>query len=332
MLSSYCRPTSRPPQLTESGFGQEIDNTLSPPQMQTADPVIEEETPAEVAMLLTSIRDISNKEIKDDPPIITALADAFLCFPKLNCAEAEPNQEGHHPLKRPIDSTHMFVQNDRKKTRSISMDSPEIHSVDDEDSPPLLKWRNIRGESTSPPHGYSIHSTPPPSPRTRSSRRIHLMPRNTRPRAVSCAEAKDHSFLLDVTRAECGPDKKLKLILRKKFSWKNYPELEEFLIANREEYLRHSTLNYTMQQKKYNNKLTERMIQLAAEHGYAFDETDFSFVTVRDRIRCYYKSYVQSMKKKGKVIGYAARKAGLVTSEELEESAHTSGKIFVPTH
>jgi len=87
-----------------------------------------------------------------------------------------------------------------------------------------------------------------------------------------------------------------------------------------------------MQQKKYNNKLTERMIQLAAEHGYAFDETDFSFVTVRDRIRCYYKSYVQSMKKKGKVIGYAARKAGLVTSEELEESAHTSGKIFVPTH
>ena len=58
-----------------------------------------------------------------------------------------------------------------------------------------------------------------------------------------------------------------------------------------------------MQQKKYNNKLTERMIQLAAEHGYAFDETDFSFVTVRDRIRCYYKSYVQSMKKKGKVSG-----------------------------
>ena len=100
--------------------------------------------------------------------------------------------------------------------------------------------------------------------------------------------------------------------------------------ANREEYLRHSTLNYTMQQKKYNNCLTERMIKLAAEHGYAFDETDFSFVTVRDRIRCYFKSYVQSMKKRGVVIGYAARKAGLVTEQELEESAHTSGKIYVP--
>jgi hypothetical protein len=85
-----------------------------------------------------------------------------------------------------------------------------------------------------------------------------------------------------------------------------------------------------MQQKKYNNCLTLRMIKLAAEHGYLFDDAEFSFVTVRDRIRCYFKSYVQSMKKRGMVIGYAARKAGLVTEEELEESAHTSGKIYVP--
>mmetsp|Transcript_1369 Transcript_1369/g.2331 ORF Transcript_1369/g.2331 Transcript_1369/m.2331 type:complete len:329 (+) Transcript_1369:143-1129(+) len=328
MLSSYCRPSSRPPKLSESHLGQEIDHPMTPTEVQIADPVLEGETPAEVAMLLTSIRDISNEEVKADPPIITALADACLCFPDLNCHDAEP--EGH-PLKQPTGSTPMFVQqHDRKKTRSISMDSPEIHSVDDEDSP-LLQWRNTRGESTSPPLGHSILSTPPPSPRAKSSRRIQLMPRNNRPRAVSCADAKDH-LLLDGTRTKSGSNKKLKLILRRKFSWKNYPELEEFLIANREEYLRHSTLNYTMQQKKYNNKLTERMIQLAAETGYAFDEADFSFVTVRDRIRCYYKSYVQSMKKRGVVIGYAARKMGLVTSEELEESAHTSGKIFVPTH
>jgi hypothetical protein len=61
------------------------------------------------------------------------------------------------------------------------------------------------------------------------------------------------------------------------------------LIANREEYLRHSTLNYTVQQKQYNNRLTERMIELAAEQGFSFDQEEFSFVTVRDRIRCYYK-------------------------------------------
>lgn len=226
MLSNYCRPASRPPQLSDGDHGQEIDDhPLTPTEMPAADPVLEEETPAEVAMLLTSIRDISNKEIKEDPPIISALA--VLCFPDLNCgdadADAEPVQESH-PLKRPTDSTPVFVQHDRKKTRSISMDSPEIHSVDDEDSTPLLQWRNIRGESTSPPHGYSIHSTPPPSPRKRSSRRIHLMPKSNRPRAVSCAETKDHA-LLEGTKNESGSNKKLKLIKRTKFSWKNYPEV-----------------------------------------------------------------------------------------------------------
>eukprot|EP00980_Cylindrotheca_fusiformis_P010670 scaffold2381_cov128-Cylindrotheca_fusiformis.AAC.11 len=122
----------------------------------------------------------------------------------------------------------------------------------------------------------------------------------------------------------------LKKILRKKFSWKNYPELETFLIANREEYLRHSALNYTVQQKQYNNRLTERLLELAAEHGYIFDETEFSFVTVRDRIRCYFKSYVQSAKKRGVVIGYAARKAGLLSDEELERSAERKGRIYTP--
>lgn len=105
-------------------------------------------------------------------------------------------------------------------------------------------------------------------------------------------------------------------------------ELEAFLVANREEYLRHSALNYTIQQKQYNNRLTERMLELAADHGYIFDESEFSFVTVRDRIRCYFKSYVQSAKKRGIIIGYAARKAGLLSTEELERSAETKGEIF----
>lgn len=85
-----------------------------------------------------------------------------------------------------------------------------------------------------------------------------------------------------------------------------------------------------MQQKKYNNSLTERLIELASTQGYEFDPNEFSFVTVRDRIRCYFKSYVQSMKKRGVVIGYAARKAGLVTEEELEESAKTEASMWVP--
>lgn len=110
-----------------------------------------------------------------------------------------------------------------------------------------------------------------------------------------------------------------------------FTQLEAFLIANREEYLRHSALNYTVQQKQYNNRLTERLLELAGEHGYVFDEEAFSFVTVRDRIRCYFKSYVQSAKKRGVIIGYAARKAGLLSQDDLEKSAHMAGRIVLPS-
>jgi len=122
----------------------------------------------------------------------------------------------------------------------------------------------------------------------------------------------------------------IKKIYRKKFSWKNFPELEQFLVANREEYLRHSALNYTLQQKQYNNRLTERLLELATEHGYVFDIKDFGFVTVRDRIRCYYKSFVQSAKKRGILMGYAARKAGLLDENELEKSVGQDAAIITP--
>eukprot|EP00531_Pseudo-nitzschia_arenysensis_P009786 CAMPEP_0116130674 /NCGR_PEP_ID=MMETSP0329-20121206/8605_1 /TAXON_ID=697910 /ORGANISM="Pseudo-nitzschia arenysensis, Strain B593" /LENGTH=726 /DNA_ID=CAMNT_0003625067 /DNA_START=204 /DNA_END=2384 /DNA_ORIENTATION=+ len=90
-----------------------------------------------------------------------------------------------------------------------------------------------------------------------------------------------------------------KTILRKKFSWKHYPELERFLIANRDEYLKHSNMNYTAEQKQYNNWLTERLLEVASQHNYMFDPDEFNFVAIRDRIRCYYKSYVQTARKRG---------------------------------
>jgi len=90
-------------------------------------------------------------------------------------------------------------------------------------------------------------------------------------------------------------------------------QLESFLIANREEYLRHSALNYTIQQKQYNNRLTERLLEVAADNNYVFDEEVFSFVAVRDRIRCYYKSYVQSSKKRGIIVGYKKEKEGILS-------------------
>ena len=76
-------------------------------------------------------------------------------------------------------------------------------------------------------------------------------------------------------------------------------QLERFLIANRDEYLRHSALNYTAEQKQYNNWLTERLLEVAAVHHYVFDPEEFNFVAVRDRIRCYYKSFVQTARKRG---------------------------------
>mmetsp|Transcript_7273 Transcript_7273/g.9488 ORF Transcript_7273/g.9488 Transcript_7273/m.9488 type:complete len:270 (-) Transcript_7273:266-1075(-) len=89
----------------------------------------------------------------------------------------------------------------------------------------------------------------------------------------------------------------VKEVLKRKFSWKNFPELEAYLVQNREQYLQYSSrLNYTSEQKQYNNKLTQGLLDLASEEGYVFE--DFTFAAIRDRIRCYYKSFVQALKKK----------------------------------
>ena len=75
--------------------------------------------------------------------------------------------------------------------------------------------------------------------------------------------------------------------------------MERFLIENRDDYLKYSSRNYTVEQKQFNNTLTERLIVLAEKHGYVFDPEEFNFVAIRDRIRCYYKSYVQTARKRG---------------------------------
>jgi hypothetical protein len=86
-------------------------------------------------------------------------------------------------------------------------------------------------------------------------------------------------------------------VLRKKYAWREFPELEGYLIENRDQYLSFSSqLNYTADQKRYNNRLTQGLLDLAAESGYRFE--GFTFAMIRDRIRCYYKSYVQAVKKK----------------------------------
>ena len=72
----------------------------------------------------------------------------------------------------------------------------------------------------------------------------------------------------------------------------------------------------------------ERLLEVSTPHGYVFDTHGFGFVTVRDRIRCYYKSYVQSAKKRGVLMGYAARKDGLLSEADLH--AGQEGEIVMP--
>ena len=373
MLSSYCRPSNRPPDrevvdLTNDEeeaskqskevsfvwpghanhesprsctntdiFAKSISETANQeanaPGNNTAD--VQEETPAEVAMLLCDIAHTVSKEIEDDPPIMAELADAFPAFPNL---PMDYEDEQKHPNEDEVRPALMHFDHQERKTRAVSMDVPHLRETqeplfasspspphEEEAIPNLLQWHNLRGESTSPPHqpGMSIFSTPPASPSMSSRKHPQGQPNSehrrsniavvsrknhhrNRPRSVSMAEAaRDQIHIMNLKPPDLSANEKpMKLILRKKFSWKNYPEvrsfeldfynslcnalyrnphliyfiiifqLEEFLVANREEYLRHSTLNYTMQQKKYNNCLTERMIKLAGEHGYTFDPTE----------------------------------------------------------
>ena len=286
--------------------------------------------------------------------------------------------------------------------RSMSFAAiPSVHVSDGgrTTSPPLTPWSLEHGSDmedlTLPPTAdrlawsliRSVSIDSPEDENTRSSRELHrkgtlniISPESspvssrmpirkpglrvfTKHRSYSTDSSDSSSEKRPLQTQNKAKNHGMKTILRKKFSWKNYPEvsvrlvvsilsslfggqlltlsfdcmlllliqLEAFLIANREEYLRHSALNYTIQQKQYNNRLTERLLELAAEHGYVFDEEAFSFAMVRDRIRCYFKSYVQSAKKRGVIIGYAARKAGLLTEEDLEKSAGITGRIVLPS-
>lgn len=89
-------------------------------------------------------------------------------------------------------------------------------------------------------------------------------------------------------------------------------------------------MNYTAEQKQYNNWLTERLLEVASQHNYMFDPDEFNFVAIRDRIRCYYKSYVQTARKRGLklpekkgVKSKAAAPAAPSTEPKKEEKTET---------
>jgi hypothetical protein len=289
-----------------------------------------EKTSVREAELLLSIADICNSEIKTG-----GLANIWredLTLPKFPCFDDTDGQKASFPLAPRKESLKDFLAHTlSQRSRTVSIDYTKLQiEVPKEgeriEQPPAL---------VSPIPSFERPTTPESSIRVGRlpfrSQRLSVKARRDVKEVRECSPT--HQLFSEPEspstpvrsrkslQAPCRRGSAVKKVYRKKFSWKNLPELEQFLIANREEYLRHSALNYTVQQKQYNNALTERLLDLATEHGYVFDERDFNFVTVRDRIRCYYKSFVQSAKKRGVLMGYAARKAGLLSFDELDFAA-----------
>lgn len=64
-------------------------------------------------------------------------------------------------------------------------------------------------------------------------------------------------------------------------------------------------------------------MEVAEQHHYVFDQDDFNFVAIRDRIRCYYKSYVQTARKRGVAIPNVRPPKKQKVAQEAKESTET---------
>ncbi|GAX12093.1 hypothetical protein FisN_15Lh215 [Fistulifera solaris] len=276
------------------------------------------------AALLLSIADIAKSEMKSGDRMLWKDDEELPKFPVLlgsafKLRDKTPREHRSSAVPSMLISAPPVSTHASSRARTVSLDLVEQSRMGANRTPSPLTMTE----------GQKVPVTP--SPMLRKGLRVSTRKRK-QPELEELEEEEDDEFdaLADNGKSS-GPLQgsvpkgvSAKKIHRRKFSWKNYPELEQFLITNREEYLRHSAMNYTIQQKQYNNRLTEKLLELATEHGYIFDEAEFSFVTVRDRIRCYYKSYVQSAKKRGILMGYAARKAGIL------HDTSAPGDVFDP--
>jgi len=85
------------------------------------------------------------------------------------------------------------------------------------------------------------------------------------------------------------------IILQKNFFFRDYHELEDYLLSNRTEYLESKG---NTEQRNYTNNLTKGLLELAAKLNYVFDESCFDFVSVRKRVVAFYNSFAQNSKKR----------------------------------
>lgn len=270
-------------------------------------------TVKQAALLLQQVAQIASEEVSQDGGLLGPTRVEVTGFnrePIESLAFVKSSDFSSHQ-HQPQGGSHKFREG---RFRTVSVSTPPLTSVP---------------SSVAIPHLVSLGASPLPPPPMMMLSRAHFETHTRLPivhpisppqKALACPPSlpvlkKLDSVIRHVkhpTPSQEGQNKpslegskfvgtttphKVKGTLRHKFSWKNYPELEEFLIGKRDEYLRNSSANnYTSKQKQYNNMLTTQLLERASSSGYVFDQ--FTFVQVRDRIRCYYKSYLQSCRKR----------------------------------
>lgn len=89
--------------------------------------------------------------------------------------------------------------------------------------------------------------------------------------------------------------------LRQGFQWSQFPPLEKFLRDHMEEYYELSIEKcQSVLQQEFNNRLVKKVLEIASRNGWKFE--DFAYKTIRDRVRCYFKTHMQNAKKRVKTM------------------------------
>jgi hypothetical protein len=234
-----------------------------------------DESPTELAMLLTSVASIARREMAQLNAYSFMDYNNCPCFPDLGPStsfECDDTSRIYytevivpsHPLM------HAGMHDDHVKTRAVSIDIPHRtqanykqsyptvpapEDYEDEAIPTLLQLCSTCRPSTSPiciSSMISLLSLPPPplimeasSDYTNHQKKKRCIVKTAhvecdiKPRTVSLTEGMvdNHTPSLSpeptlaCLSVNNDPTKPMKIILRRRLNWKNYPELEEFLIG-----------------------------------------------------------------------------------------------------
>lgn len=209
-------------------------------------------------MLLTSVASIAKREIEQ-------LNTHSFMDGRSSFEGCDDTSRMYYPEVVPSPPLiHAGMHVDHMKTRAFSIDIPHrtqanyrqsYHTAapedyEDEAIPTLLQLCSVQGPSTSPICISSMTSLPGPPPlplimEASSDHTNHQKKRcivktahvacDIQPRTVLLADGivdnRTPSTSLASLSVTDDPTKLMKIILRKRLNWKNYPELEKFLIG-----------------------------------------------------------------------------------------------------